>query len=199
MDAFFSENRFISDDVFQVFPGSIMQCAGKEGFFMSQIFGPSSTPESSEPLFGPTNLKTWPINILPYDNEKWHVHVCIYIIYKYSFFKMSGNIFTLHFLYDAILKIQMYVYIYINANKHTHTHAHTLDKKWIIEVILGKWIPSHAIRLDLYIYMGYGGHQLRLKCTQVQHHNPAGTFTRVPGRCLCWSPTLPRDPGDPLC
>ena len=100
------------------------------------------------PLFGPTNLKTWPINILPYDNEKWHVHVCINIIYKYLFFKISGNIFTLHFLYDAILKILMYVYIYINANKHTHT----LDKKWIIEVILGKWIPSHAIRLDLYIY-----------------------------------------------
>ena len=77
------------------------------------------------PLFGPTNLKTWPINILPYDNEKWHVHVCIYIIYKYLFFKMSGNIFTLHFLHDAILKIQMYVYIYINANKHTHTHTRT--------------------------------------------------------------------------
>ena len=29
--------------------------------------------------------------------------------------------------------------------------------------------------------MGYGGHKLRLKCTQVHHHSPAGTFTRVPG------------------
>ena len=36
-----------------------------------------------------------------------------------------------------------------------------------------------------------GGHQLRLKCAQVHHHSPAGTFTRVPGRCLRWSPTPP--------
>ena len=26
-------------------------------------------------------------------------------------------------------------------------------------------------------------------CAQVRHHSPAGTFTRVPGRCLHWSPT----------
>ena len=26
-------------------------------------------------------------------------------------------------------------------------------------------------------------------CAQVRHHSPAGTFTRVPGRCLRWSPT----------
>ena len=37
----------------------------------------------------------------------------------------------------------------------------------------------------------YSGHQLRLKCAQVRHHSPAGTFTRVPGRCLPWSPTPP--------
>ena len=42
--------------------------------------------------------------------------------------------------------------------------------------------------------MGYGGHQLRLKCAQVRHHSPAGTFTRVPGRCLRWSPTPPGTP-----
>ena len=30
---------------------------------------------------------------------------------------------------------------------------------------------------------------MRLKCAQVHHHSPAGTFTRVPGRCLRWSPT----------
>ena len=39
--------------------------------------------------------------------------------------------------------------------------------------------------------MGYGGQQLRLKCAQVHHQSPAGTFTRVPGRCLRWSPTPP--------
>ena len=32
---------------------------------------------------------------------------------------------------------------------------------------------------------------MRLKCAQVHHHSPAGTFTRVPGRCLRWSPTPP--------
>ena len=43
-----------------------------------------------------------------------------------------------------------------------------------------------------YIYIwDYGGHQLRLKCAQVRHHSPAGTFARVPGRCLRWSPTPP--------
>ena len=34
----------------------------------------------------------------------------------------------------------------------------------------------------MYIYMGFGGHQLRLKCAQVHHQSAAGTFTRVPGR-----------------
>ena len=41
-----------------------------------------------------------------------------------------------------------------------------------------------------YIYIwDYGDHQLRLICAQVRHHSPAGTFARVPGRCLRWSPT----------
>ena len=58
---------------------------------------------------------------------------------------------------------------------------------------------KHAIRLVTYnIYIwDYGDHQLRLICAQVRHHSPAGTFSRVPGRCLHWSPT-PQDPGDPL-
>ena len=43
-----------------------------------------------------------------------------------------------------------------------------------------------------YIYIwDYGDHHLRLKCAQVRHHSPAGTFARVPGRCLRWSPTPP--------
>ena len=41
------------------------------------------------------------------------------------------------------------------------------------------------IYIYIYIYIwDYGGHQLRLKCAQVRHHSPAGTFARVPGRCL---------------
>ena len=44
--------------------------------------------------------------------------------------------------------------------------------------------------INIYIWDS-GGHQLRLKCAQVRHHSPAGTFTRVPGRCLRWSPTPP--------
>ena len=44
----------------------------------------------------------------------------------------------------------------------------------------------------IYIYIwDYGGHQLRLKCVQVHHQSPAGTFSRVPARCLRWSPTPP--------
>ena len=52
---------------------------------------------------------------------------------------------------------------------------------------------------DEYIYIHIG---LRwppaatYNCAQVHHRSPAGTFARVPGRCLHWSPT-PRDPGDP--
>ena len=44
--------------------------------------------------------------------------------------------------------------------------------------------------MHIYIW-DYGDHQLRLKCAQVRHHSPAGTFARVPGRCLRWSPTPP--------
>ena len=38
-------------------------------------------------------------------------------------------------------------------------------------------------------------------CAQVRHHSPAGTFTRVPGRCLRWSPTSqgPRWPPANIC
>ena len=42
-----------------------------------------------------------------------------------------------------------------------------------------------------HIYIYYSGHQLRLRCAQVHHRSPAGTFTQVPGRCLHWSPTPP--------
>ena len=45
--------------------------------------------------------------------------------------------------------------------------------------------------------MGYGGHQLRLKCAQVHHQRPAGTFTRVPGGVFV-DHRAPRDPRDPL-
>ena len=41
-----------------------------------------------------------------------------------------------------------------------------------------------------YIYMGlWWPPAASYNCAQVRHHSPAGTFTRVPGRCLRWSPT----------
>ena len=89
------------------------------------------------------------------------------------------------------------------CHSHTTFHTrifHTLDKNWIIVVICWELNPmtcnstrerERDIYIYIYIYMGYGGHQLRLKCTQVHHQSPPGTFTRVPGRCLRWSPTPP--------
>ena len=42
----------------------------------------------------------------------------------------------------------------------------------------------------MYIYMGlWWPPAASYNCAQVRHHSPAGTFTRVPGRCLRWSPT----------
>ena len=77
----------------------------------------------------------------------------------------------------------------------SHHGNHTLKRNGSLKWSVGNWIPAHAIKLDvyIYIYIGYGGHRLRLKCAQVHHQSPAGTFARVPGRCLRWSPT-PRDP-----
>ena len=51
--------------------------------------------------------------------------------------------------------------------------------------------------LYLSIYIGYGGHQLRLKCAQVHHQSPAGTFTG-PGGGVFVDHRPPRGPGDPL-
>ena len=74
-----------------------------------------------------------------------------------------------------------------------HTQlCHTLDKNGSLKWSGRNWILWHAIRLISYIYISdYGDHQLRLKCAQVRHHSPAGTFTQVPGGCLRWSPTPP--------
>ena len=46
--------------------------------------------------------------------------------------------------------------------------------------------------MSIYIYMGlWWPPAASYNCAQVRHHSPAGTFTRVPGRCLRWSPTPP--------
>ena len=79
---------------------------------------------------------------------------------------------------------------------HTHTHIRKEVDHWSDP--LGT--ESQNMQLDIYIYIyndpyiyicvcvfiyiGYGVHQLRLKCAQVHHQSAAGTFTRVPGRCL---------------
>ena len=61
------------------------------------------------------------------------------------------------------------------------------------------------ININIYIYIyqywyiyiyDYGDHQLRLKCAQVHHHSPAGTFARVPGSVFVGH-RPPWDPGDP--
>ena len=63
----------------------------------------------------------------------------------------------------------------------TESHNMQLDRVYVC-INIKKYI-------HMYIYMGFGGHQLRLKCAQVHHQSAAGTFTRVPGRCLRWSRT----------
>ena len=58
------------------------------------------------------------------------------------------------------------------------------------------------IRMSIYIYMGlWWPPAASYNCAQVRHHSPAGTFTRVPGRCLRWSPTSqgPRWPPANIC
>ena len=103
-------------------------------------------------------------------------------------------------LYPVIRFLLLLVLLLLRASLcHSHTtfHTrifHTLDKNWIIVVIRWELNPmtcNSTRERDIYIYMGYGGHQLRLKCAQVHHQSPAGTFARVPGMCLHWSPTPP--------
>ena len=72
----------------------------------------------------------------------------------------------------------------------------TLDKNGSLYDPAGTESCDMQIRLvkSMYVYIyiwDYGGHQLRLKCAQVHHHSPAGTFTQVPGGCLRCSPTPP--------
>ena len=60
------------------------------------------------------------------------------------------------------------------------------------------------IRMSIYIYIYMGlwwPPAASYNCAQVRHHSPAGTFTRVPGRCLRWSPTSqgPRWPPANIC
>ena len=55
---------------------------------------------------------------------------------------------------------------------------------------------SPHMQLDeIYIYTGYGGHQLRLKCAQVHHHSPAGTENTGPGEV---SSLITDPPGTPV-
>ena len=77
---------------------------------------------------------------------------------------------------------------------------HTLAQKHLFELLM--WnasdvqktlqlnLTGEIERAEVYI-LSYGDHQLRLICAQVRHHSPAGTFSRVPRRCLRWSPTPP--------
>ena len=63
----------------------------------------------------------------------------------------------------------------------------TLDKNGSLYDPTGTESCDMQVRLVRYIYIyiwDCGGHQLRLKCAQVHHHSPAGTFSQVPGGCL---------------
>ena len=78
----------------------------------------------------------------------------------------------------------------------THRHTHTLDKNGSLYDPAGtESCDMHIrlvtkIRMSIYIYMGlWWPPAASYNCAQVRHHSPAGTFTRVPGRCLRWSPT----------
>ena len=64
----------------------------------------------------------------------------------------------------------------------TESHNMQLDRVYVCINI--------KIYIHMYIYMGFGGHQLRLKCAQVRLHGSRG------GVFVDRGP--PRDPGDPL-
>ena len=76
----------------------------------------------------------------------------------------------------------------------------TLDKNGSLYDPAGTESCDMQIRLvsyldkDEYIYIYIGLRRppaATYNCAQVHHRSPAGTFTRVPGRCLHWSPTPP--------
>ena len=75
----------------------------------------------------------------------------------------------------------------LHTNTFTKKPFHTLEKNWIIRVIRRELNPITCSSTRLYyIYnynyiWDYAGHQLRLKCAQVHHQSPAGTFSRGPG------------------
>ena len=83
----------------------------------------------------------------------------------------------------------------LHTNTFTKKPFHTLERNWIIRVIRRELNPITCSSTRLYyIYnynyiWDYAGHQLRLKCAQVHHQSPAGTFSRVPGKWLRRSPT----------
>ena len=98
----------------------------------------------------------------------------------------------------------------ISRRQHQHHHhqkqqqqmqlqyTHTLDKNGSLYDPAGTESCDMHIRLVtkirksiyIYIYMGlWWPPAASYNCAQVRHHSPAGTFTRVPGRCLHWSPT----------
>ena len=93
------------------------------------------------------------------------------------------------------------------TNTHTHTYTHLLRN-----VLSNCWCGMHRTCKDnpvkpnrrnekniyIYKYMGLRWPPAATyNCAQVHHQSPAGTFTRVPGRCLRWSPTPPGTPVTP--
>ena len=82
--------------------------------------------------------------------------------------------------------------------QHLLLMVHTLDKNGSLYDPAGTESCDMQIRLVsyldkdeyMYIYIGLRWPPAATyNCAQVHHRSPAGTFTRVPGRCLRWSPT----------
>ena len=92
---------------------------------------------------------------------------------------------------------QAFTHRTLTHSAFTHgKRLHTLDKNGSLYDPAGtEFCDMHIsiltkIRMSIYIYMGlWWPPAASYNCAQVRHHSPAGTFTRVPGRCLRWSPT----------
>ena len=102
----------------------------------------------------------------------------------------------------VLLSLQLCIWgvlLHLLRTTHTRTHTHTCSETSyrITDVeCIGRAKTTQlnlAGEMNIYIYI------IGLRwppaatynCAQVHHRSPAGTFTRVPGRCLRWSPTPP--------
>ena len=93
----------------------------------------------------------------------------------------------------------------ITLDKNGSLYDPAGTESWNMQIRLVRYLDKDEIiyiNIYIYIYMGlWWPPAASYNCAQVRHHSPAGTFTRVPGRCLRWSPTSqgPRWPPANIC